>query len=264
MFCLNYYPSQKYLQKADEFRIKYRPADRTLEDFLDTYKEKSIIIDVTETFEEVDAQLLKGLYDKYKNFKIIFDFNNKDYLSRVEQYEIPHFFINPVTTIDQLNGLLKYHPTDMYICEELGFSLDKISKLLHNNNIKVRVFPNICQSSFYDTPSIKTFFIRPEDIQAYSMFVDVFELISDEKRQQVLFKIYKQEKWAGKISDIIPSFKGDLDSKYLLSTFGMIRSKCGKRCMYRPESCSICNRFTELADTFEENKIVIRKAKKKD
>ena len=37
MFCLNYYPSQSYLQDADELKIKYRPADRTLEDFLKTY-----------------------------------------------------------------------------------------------------------------------------------------------------------------------------------------------------------------------------------
>lgn len=152
----------------------------------------------------------------------------------------------------------------MYICEELGFSLDKISKLLHDNNIKVRVFPNICQSSFSETPSIKTFFIRPEDISIYSTFVDVFELIADEDRQKVLFKIYKQEKWFGKIKDIIPSFQGELDSKYVLNTFGMIRSRCGKRCMYKPQSCSICDRFTEFANTLKENKIVIRKAKKKD
>ena len=264
MFCLNYYPSQKYLQDAEEFRIKYRPADRTLEDFLDVYKDKSIVIDVTDAFEEMDAKLLKGLYDKYKNIKIILDFNNKDHLSRVQEIGLPFFFANPVTTIDQLHGLLTYKPTDMYICEELGFFLDKISRILHENNIRVRVFPNICQSSFADTPSIKTFFIRPEDVSIYATFVDVFELVADEKRQQVLYKIYKQEKWFGKLKDVIPTFKGELDSKYLLNTFGMIRSKCGKRCLYKPGSCAICDRFSELAKTFEINKIVIRTAKKKD
>ena len=91
-----------------------------------------------------------------------------------------------------------------------------------------------------------------------------FELIADEKRQQVLYKIYKQEKWFGKLKDVIPNFNGELDSKYLLNTFGMIRSKCGKRCLYKPGSCAICDRFSELAKTFETNKIVIRTAKKKD
>ena len=264
MFCLNYYPSQKYIQEAEEFKIKYRPADRSLEDFLSVYIDKSIIIDVSESFEDMDAKLLKGLYDKYKNIKIIFNFNDKDFLLRAIESQIPYFFTNPVTTIDQLYGLMKYNPTDMYICEELGFSLDKISKILHDNNIKVRVFPNICQSSFPETASIKTFFIRPEDVSFYSTFVDVFELVSDIERQQILFKIYKQEKWAGKIQEIIPTFKDELDSRYILNTFGAIRSVCGKRCLYKPGSCGICDRFIEVADTFKDNKIVIRRAKKKN
>lgn len=265
MFCLNYYPFQKYLQDAEELKIKYRPADRTLENFLDVYKDKSIIIDVTDAFEEVDVKLLKGLFDKYKNIKIIFDFNNKEYLSKAQEYELPFFFTNPVTTIDQLHGLISYKPTDMYICEELGFFLDKVSQILHSNNIKIRVFPNICQSSFSDTPSIKKFFIRPEDISVYANFVDVFELICDEKKQPILYKIYKQEKWFGKIKDIIPTFKEELDSKYLLDSFGVIRSKCGKRCLYKPGSCAICNRFSELAETLEAtNTIVVRTVKKKN
>lgn len=219
---------------------------------------------MSEAFEDIDAQLLKSLYDEYKNIKIIFDFYNKEYLSRAQEFEIPFFFTNFVTSIDQLYGFMKYNPTDMYICEELGFFLDKVSKILHDNNIKVRVFPNICQSSFSETESIKTFFIRPEDIFIYANFVDIFELISDAERQETLFKIYKQGKWFGQIREIIPTFHGDLDSKYLLGNFGIIRSRCGKRCLYKPKSCAICDRFMEVADTFKENKIVIQKTKNKN
>ena len=262
MFCLKYYPSQNYLQEAEEFKIQYRPADHTLQNFLSTYNDKSIIIDVTNNFEEIDAKLLKELSEKYHNIRLIFDFNNKEYLTRVEKYNIPYFFTNAVTTIDQLNGLLKYHPTDMYICEELGFFLDKVSTILHDNNIRVRVYPNICQSSFPETPSIKTFFIRPEDVFIYEKFVDVFELVSDEERQRILFKVYKDGKWFGKINELIPSFQDNqLDSRYLFGYFGLIRCKCGKKCMYKPGSCSICDRFIDLADTFKENNIMIRKNK---
>jgi hypothetical protein len=49
-FCLKYFPSQKYLEDVDELKIEYKPADRTLENFLEKYKEKTIVIDVTETF----------------------------------------------------------------------------------------------------------------------------------------------------------------------------------------------------------------------
>lgn len=191
------------------------------------------------------------------------DFYNKDVFKRVQDSKIPFFFSNFVTTIDQMHGLIKYNPTDMYICEELGFFLDKVSKILHDNNIKVRVLPNICQSSFPNTPSLKTFFIRPEDINIYSTFVDVFELVSDQERQAVLLKIYQQGKWLGKIKEVIPSFKDDLDNRYILNTFGMIRSKCGKRCMYRLGSCNICDHFLNVAESLKNNNIVIKKIKKK-
>ena len=260
-YCLPYFPSQKPPEGVDELKIKYQPADRTLETFLETYKDKAIVIDVSENFEEIDAQLLKGLYEKYKYIKIAFNFN-KDFLLRAQKYEIPYFFTDYVTSIDKLIGLMEYLPTDMYICEELGFFLPKVSKILHDNGIRVRVFPNICQSSFSETPSIKTFFIRPEDIFFYAQYVDTFELVTDKERQHVLFKIYKQEKWSGRISDIIPSFKGDLESRYVLDAFGTVRAGCGKRCMYKPGSCNICDRFIDTAAILKENKIIVNRPKK--
>ena len=263
MFCLNYFPFHDYTHGAEQLKIKYRPADRTLEDFLIKYQEKSIVIDVNENFEEVDAKLFKELSQKYENIKLMVNFDNKEYCDRIKEYEIPFFFSNFVKTADQLNGLIPYHPTDMYICEELCFSIDRVSTLLHSNNIKVRVIPNICQSSFNDIPSIKKFFIRPEDIIIYSLYVDVFEIFSDEERQAVLYKIYNQGKWLGKIKDIIPSFKGELENNYVMNSFGLLRTKCGKRCMYKPESCAICDRFIETAETFSKNNLVVRQIREK-
>lgn len=262
MFCLNYYPFQPYLEDAQELRIKYRPADRTLKDFLEAHQNKSIVIDVSQSFEQSDAELFKMLYEKFNNIKLIINYFNEQHLARVQEYKIPFFFSTYVSSIDQLHGLLKYHPTDMYICEELGFFLDKVSAILHKENVRVRVFPNICQSSFRETESIKTFFIRPEDIQEYMPYVDVFQLVSDEKRQEVLYKVYKHEKWFGKISEIIPTFKDDLDSRYVMGEFGTIRSKCGKRCMYKPGSCNICERYMDLAETFQKNYIIVKRATK--
>lgn len=100
-------------------------------------------------------------------------------LQKLREKGIPYFFSKYFTTIDEVYEAILLQPSDMYICEELGFSLDRISKLLHSHNIKVRVFPNICQSSANKIPPIKKFFIRPEDIPLYEQFVDVFELVAD-------------------------------------------------------------------------------------
>ena len=263
MFCLNYYPSQKYIEDADELMIPYNRGDRALQDFIKKYQQKTIIIKlILVDLTDIDIQLLKGLCNKYHNVKVII--HGKDKVTLMQQNQIPFFIAHGVSTVDELYDFISYHPTDIYIGNELGFSLDKVSNLLHKNNIKVRVIPNMCQANGFNLPVIKTFFIRPEDISIYSTFVDVFEIVADKNYQQTLFKVYKQEKWFGKLKEVIPTFKGDLDSKYLLDTFGMIRSKCGKRCLYKPGSCAICDRFSELAKTFEKNKIVIRTAKKKD
>lgn len=257
-FCLNYYPFQKYIEDADQLIITYNATDRTLQDFLKKYSQKSIVIQGF--FNETDLILLKELYNTYKNFKINISFQNATKIN-IKQYQIPFFFHDFVGTIDQMYGLMKYQPTDMYICEQLGFSIDQVSKVLHNNNIKVRVLPNICQSSFIDTPSSLKFFIRPEDIAIYSNYVDVFELISDPQRQAIIFKIYKQGYWAGPIKEIIPNFKDDLDSRFIAQAFGVVRTNCHKRCLYKPQSCDICHRIAELGNTFKENNIFIRPQK---
>ena len=252
MFCLNYYSYKEYLNDVEQLKIHFNPTDKTLGDFLKKYKDKSIVIDITKVFNQIDAKILSQYSKQINNFKVILDYNNKEIFQLVQKYKIPFFFTNFATSIDQVRGLMKYNPTDIYICQDLGFKLNKVSKLLHDNNIKVRVFPNICQSSFSaETASIKTFFIRPEDIPTYQNYVDVFQIISDQSRQRVLYKIYKNHKWLGPLEEIIPTFKDYLDNRYLLKSFGQIRSRCGKRCMYDQNSCKVCERFQQLSNTFE-------------
>lgn len=259
MFCLNYYPFEKYLEDAEQLKIIYNPADRTLQDFLQNYNQKSIVIEGN--FKEQDIQLFKALNEKFSNFKLAIYSTETNILNKVQEYNIPFFFSDFVGTIDKMHGLMKYHPTDMYICEQLGFFMDQISKVLHDNNIKVRVLPNICQSSYPDTPSLLKFFIRPEDIENYTNFVDVFQLVTDQKRQAVIYKIYKQGYWSGPIKEIIPNFKDNLDSRFVGRAFGAIRTSCKRRCLYKPQSCDICHRISDLADTFKDNNIFIKPQK---
>ena len=258
MFCIDYYPFQDYIKEAEEIKISYKNKSRSLLNLIQQNSYRTVIIKIENEFNKIDAQLLSTLNDQYHNIKISFPFANQEALSLAQEYQIPFFFSNFVTSIDQVMGLLNYNPTDMYICEELGFFLDNVSEILHAHNIKIRVFPNICQSSFAETPSLKTFFIRPEDIPFYSLFVDVFELLTTRETQKVIFKAYKNQKWFGQINEIIPSFKMNLDNKSTSLNFGLFRCSCHKKCFYKPNSCNICDRFVELANTLQENNIFIK------
>jgi hypothetical protein len=49
------------------------------------------------------------------------------------------------------------------------FKLDKVKKVCkqYGDDIKVRCFANVAQSSIANTNSLKKFFIRPEDVSRY-------------------------------------------------------------------------------------------------
>lgn len=260
MFCIKYYPFEDYIKDADQVIIQYPKIVETpsqIEKCLIKFKDKMIIFKIEYNFDAIDCRLFQKMHKKYNNFKLkVFSFY-KTQVNMIKESKIPFFFSDYVTEIDKLYELIKYEPTDMYVCEQLGFSLDKISKILHQNNIKVRVFPNISQSSSGETPGILTFFIRPEDIPFYSHYVDVFEIKADQKSQKTILKVYQQNKWFGNINQIISSFNGSLDSRFILGSFGAFRATCGKRCLYEVGSCNICPRTVQLGKTFEENKIVI-------
>jgi hypothetical protein len=84
------------------------------------------------------------------------------------------------------------------------FSAQILSKAAKQKNKSLRAFCNVCQSSWDYTPSIKTFFIRPEDLSLYEGIIDTFEFYTDEKdatKINALYEIYTKDKvWNGKLS----------------------------------------------------------------
>lgn len=259
----------KYFQdKNCELNIRYKPIIKQLLDFIEIYGDHRInLIIGSESFrEKEDIQIIEGLRERYPDCNLVICLSKytPDLEKLFAEKGIPHYYQDFVNTWDKFEGFLSLDVTDIFVVEELAFSALFLSKKAKEKNKALRVFCNVCQSSWRDTPSLKTFFIRPEDIPTYANFVDVFELIVDEERQRILYKIYKQEKWSGKIDEIIPTFKEELDSKYMLNTFGEIRCKCNKRCLYKMGSCNICDRLMQLSNVFERNRSMMQEINKEN
>lgn len=74
----------------------------------------------------------------------------------------------------------------------------------------MRSYCNLCESSWEKTPSIKTFFIRPEDLDIYEKYINTFEFFTDEKdavRLNSLYKIYTKDRlWYGLLKDLIVGY----------------------------------------------------------
>lgn len=254
-YCINYNKqtfNKKCIENADELSIIFNEEDNTLKDFLDKYKHKRINIEVKskEKYEK-NIFLLQEILNNYDNVYIKLDFF-------IEKIELSRFFFNIlVKDWDTLIGLLKYKISDIYIVEEMGFELEKISKIIHDLDINIRVYPNIAQSSWNNTDDLLKFFIRPEDIDIYSQYVDTIEFYNVDDKIDMYYKIYNIDKqWFGQLKEIILDFKDEIDNKYIIPRFAEKRLKCNKKCL-KGSSCRRCFIIKRLSSTLEDKKIVI-------
>lgn len=268
-FAIPFHRQFKYLQdKTVQLNIKYKPSIKKLESFIDTYKEHRINIVMENEPSQEDLNILKVLIDKFINTKIIIrlPIYNENLEQTLSSRSIPHYYNEIVTTWDKFLGFLSLDITDIVIAEELGFSALFLKPLAKSKNIQLRVFCNICQSSWYKTKSLKTFFIRPEDIDLYSYYFDTFEFIYAKEKPDiheinVLYEVYAIDKhWAGRLDEIIKEYIGEEDSRFFLPDFAEFRLKCQKKCVTRgnmSSKCNMCERIGELSKVLDEKNLMI-------
>ena len=132
-------------------------------------------------------------------------------------------------------------------------------KILSDNKVSIRTFPNVAQKDVknYD---IYSFFIRPEDIDFYSQYIDVCEFFLDGiKNSETYYKIYAQDKkWFGDISEIIIGLTDRVDSRAIIGQFAKSRVKCGQKCL-KGEPCNHCEKIVQLSELLIKANLLIDK-----
>lgn len=251
-------------QSNVEININYSPKVKQLENFIIKYKQKRInlIFNSWGDFDqERDPDLILAFRQKYPTCNLVMRLPS--YSPQIQtllvQKGLPHYYYIFANGWDIFNGLLETSVTDIYVTEDLCFSMDIIKQKAQAKNKKLRTFCNICQTSWLETNSLRTFFIRPEDINLYNKYIDVVEFFNAEHNKDslnVLYDLYNNGKrWAGPLNEIIKGFKEDTDSYYLIPSFGQKRLNCNKRC--NVSTCSFCTQVSSLADTLKQNQIGI-------
>lgn len=248
--------------QIDEYIIEYKSVEPHLLDFLEAHQDKRIILYAK---EEINLTLFNELCKKYKNLVIKFEYFDSEMIDDIVEYGFPFFYDIHVNNWDLFLGLVDLGVTDIYIIEDLCFQLDKVAEIAHSENIQLRTFPNVAQTTWRYTSPIKKFFIRPEDLEVYEQYIDVFEFWGEKKHIPVLLKVYqKDKKWFGRLDEIIISLKDpDLDSRFITPLFAEKRVSCEKRCM-KGGKCRICDRIQELSKTLEKANLYIDYSKKEE
>ena len=273
-FAIPYTRKFNHFDRDDyQLNINYRPNIKALDAFIEKFKDKRINLIIslipTEQFEfeqQRDLDVIQILVDKYPETKIVtcFPYYSEYIEDRLNEKNIPHYYEQQVKNWSRFRGFLSLNVTDIFIAEDLCFDLPAVKNAAQEKNINLRCYCNIAESSWVNTPSLKTFFIRPIDIQLYAEFIDTFEFYNINKNiLNVLYQVYAIKKqWFGQLKEIITNYKSDQDERYLPGIFGEKRLKCRLKCMRNPTDCQICDRIVQLSETFQNLDIVFMPLKK--
>lgn len=264
--CVDYQKDLSFLAELEEITIDYNNQKKdTLLEFLEDYKDKRINIRIKDP-KNFDITIFESIKRDYPHYNIVLLFTEpKDPLVkkalkdvRESEIRIPYFFALVACNWDVLIGLVKQTPCDIYIGENLGFEIDSVASVLHLLGIKVRAYANVAQTSWTDEgiPDIKKFFIRPEDLQLYSPYIDIIEFYAMD-RLETYYRIYFiDKKWLGNLNELIIDFKEPIPNNFVSLES---RLTCGKRCL-KGKPCQVCERAVDLAETLtKENLYLINK-----
>jgi hypothetical protein len=256
-YCINYHRGFKGADRADEFTITYNKKNDALIDFLENFKDKRVNLTIEEVLTYSELKLLKTIRDKYTNLYLRIENYNDNIIEDLTECGIPFFFGNRINNWEEFLGLVELGVTDIYVVEDLCFELDKVAAIAHKEGIQLRTFPNVAQSSWKWSHDVKKFWIRPEDIQVYSDYIDVCEFFGSDQHISILLTIYKEnKKWFGDLSEIIIGLNTAVDSRFVVPRFAEKRIRCGKECL-KGGKCQICERVLSLSHTLKDAEIMV-------
>lgn len=265
--CMNFRAGGRYNNEIEEFNVVLSNESKVtlFIDFLsgELVKEQKINVDITkfENITDTVFTLFKEIAKKFKNVSFIINKSQREYAATFYELNIPYFFNVVATDWDTVHSLKKLGVAEMYVGEDLCFNLDKVVSVVKQDNIKLRTYANIAQikNEFGNADTLKSFFIRPEDLDLYEEIFDSIEFAGPVDRQDVLYKIYRiDRKWSGDLRQIIIGLKEELDSRFLIPFFAVKRVNCNRKCM-KGSSCKICERTRDLITEMQEAGLEIKK-----
>jgi len=259
-FCARYDSRSKYLNEIDEIIIPFHGTTQNLPEFLEAHSNQRIILDIKEPWKAFFTTIFTPIAEKYTNIALRFPELTADLVAILQNLKIPYFSTQIVVEWELFNELLEKGVSDIYISEQLGFELDKISKVVAKHKIRTRIFPNIAQAARADTDPLKKFFIRPEDIDLYNRrYISTFEFYIPEDLDlnwDVLYRAYAiNKKWNGPLSEIILGLDNDIVSTFMSPHWGEFRMDCARKCL-QGHSCNMCNILYDFSKSLEKIEIM--------
>ena len=249
-YCIPFFVGMNSIKEIDEIIIKYKENRYdTLIDFLKERFYVRVIVNMLErTLTEKDIEFFAALAEKGEyNFSLLLSYHaNKDLIPQLKETKIRYFFQEYCAEWGAVAAFIEMGVSDIYVVNDLGFELRKVSEFAHSVGVKVRAFPNVAQEMYPSTDPITRFFIRPEDIHLYEPYIDVCEIFGDAGITENIYYIYKDGKWVGAINGLISNVEEDCVNTFLLENFAFPRINCGRKCK-KGKDCNFCMKKVKIA-----------------
>lgn len=233
-YCLTINQKTKCLEEADE--IKMNSKDWKYADVVRTdFPEAPIIFEVDKDFE-----LEKFLSLECSN--LIYACDNINQMKLCKEYNVPFYYKYTITSYYEAEAL-----KDLGVCYfQIGVPLIFDLKTISAFKVPLRAVANLAYEPYLPHENgIVGGWIRPEDVEKYSEYIDVLEFYNDSRRhekEETLYKIYaKNKEWPGNLNLIIDYLNYDVDNRLIYDDgFAERRMNCKQKCISNPGSCRFC------------------------
>ena len=262
-WCVEWQSTFDHLAQMDEFNIEYKRKDRKLLEFLSQYAVNNQRVnirvnDVNDFIQHDDIKLIYGILKQNPKISIALMFDrtalyssarNDNYLSNLNVF---WYLSDTILTWEELNVAADAGVTEVIIGGELGFDLPTVRHFCDERNIRVRCKANEASAVLpMLLPGLKTFFIRPEDVDFYEDYIDIMEF-EGKSDLNFLYKYYIQkQRWSGELQYLINNYSGNLNNHYIIpKDFAEKRSDCKRVCLMGPR-CHYCDTVEITAKDLE-------------
>ena len=225
------------LSKADEIKIDYKNRNE-LFDYIENYPGKRLILDIpvehTDDFDIVEYKKMSKIADLVL---CVYDVKAGRQCAAAG---IKWYWGYPINSWYELDSIIAYEPCYIFLIAPLSMDLYKVSR---KTNIPIRLCPNLAYDSYIPREDgICGQWIRPEDVDVYEDYAEVFDFWTTEPRKEVvLFKTYAEDKtWPGNLNLLIDNLHFDIDNRTISSELAAVRAVCGQKCMTGSSACELC------------------------
>ena len=245
-YCLSSRQTGEYLALADEIKVQWRDRD-IIFDLVEKYPNATI--NLRRSFADLNTPIDWAQINQFKvlskgNF--VFGLLSVEEMNTARDREIDFYYLSAIRTFQDLRDIMAIGVCRVRLGAPLFFQLEKVKRVC---NLPLFTIANMASNDtiFERQNGVLGIWIRPEDLTAYSPYIDVVEFVGNQEQEQACYRIYNRGNWSGELNMVVQDLNYPCTNRMIPPELAEARMNCGQRCMENG-NCHLCYRMFDLAN----------------